>query len=452
MSGRQIPANSSSLTKRFAWTTAARLLLLTILLGVIAFINSGDRLNINSHTTQVAATTLACAFGLSAVYAWFLKIGKYLRTLVIVQLVLDQLIWSVVVYLSGGATSGATSFYGLSCLFGAILAGFRGAAIAASAAAVCYITLVTSLAHGWLRVPPDQPAAAYLVSMDEIIYAGVVNVLVLVVVALLAGNLTERLRITGGQLLRVEEQLDLAEREAELGRLAAALAHEIRNPLGSISGSIRLLKGAHDLSVEDRQLCDIVDREAQRLNDLVTDMLNLAKRRKPELEVIDLARTAREVVNLAQASGRSAGDVSVEFEGDESVRVLADPGMARQMLWNLVRNAVQASRSGGQVQVRVERVGDEALASVSDTGVGLDDEAKEKIFDAFYTTRSKGTGIGLAVVKRISDDHGWQIDVSDTEGGGATFTLRLGPSEEQPEGSVPKRSVQPWTLFPGRSR
>src|SRR5690606_5030108 len=125
--------------------------------------------------------------------------------------------------------------------FGAVLAGFRGAALAASSAAGFYVSLVVLLATGVLSPPPDQPSGAYHASSDDIVYGVVVNLLMLAVVALLAGNLTERLRATGGQLIRAEERADQAEREAELGRLAAGLAHEIRNPLGSISGSIRML-------------------------------------------------------------------------------------------------------------------------------------------------------------------------------------------------------------------
>lgn len=437
-----------SLEKRFAWASAARLLLLTILLGIISFVNAGETFTATGYTAQVALVTLGVAFGLSAVYVWFLRQGRHLLFLVNVQLVLDQMIWTVVVYLSGGATSGATSFYGLSCLFGAVLAGFRGAALAAAAAAVSYIALVSSLANGWLHAPPDQPASAYINSTEELIYSGVVNLLVLAVVALLAGNLTERLRATGGRLVRVEARLDQAEREAELGRLAAALAHEIRNPLGAISGSIRLLKTTPSLGQEDRLLCDIVDREAERLNNLVSDMLNLAKRRVPELSVVNIAAIAAEVTSLARNSGRSVSDVRVSYEGPELLSVMADGEMVRQMLWNLVRNAVQASPSGGHVQVTGERMERHAAITVADSGEGLTDKAKTQIFDAFFTTRSQGTGIGLAVVKRIVDDHQFSISVRDTDGGGATFRVELGTLVSEPVGTPQAQAKERWTLFP----
>lgn len=438
------------LNRRFAWATAARLILLSVLLFVILSVNVRGRLTLESFTVQVATLTLLVAFSLSGIYAWFLRQGRHLRLLVTIQLVLDQAIWTVVVYLSGGATSGATSLYGVSCILGAILSGFKGASLAAVAAAGYYLLLVFGMQSGWVRPPPDQPSVVYLLATDEAIYGVVVNVLVLIVVALLAGNLTERLRATGGQLARAEERADRAEREAELGRLAAALAHEIRNPLGSISGSIRMLRSNPGLDPDDQQLCDIVDREASRLNDLVSDMLDLARTRKPERQVVDVSQIAREVVDLASHSGRGFQDVPIVFFGPSELKVSADSAMLRQLLWNLVRNAVQASTAGSVVRVST-RVNEEEEAEVEvvDHGQGLDPIAKEKMFDAFYTTRSKGTGIGLAVVRRIVDDHGWTIAVHDTEGGGATFVVGLGAAESGPIGSRHPKKPERWTLSPG---
>jgi signal transduction histidine kinase len=265
----------------------------------------------------------------------------------------------------------------------------------------------------------------YRILPNELVYYVFVNLLVLVVVALLAGYLAERLRITGGQLVRAEERAEQAERMAALGRLAAGLAHEIRNPLGSITGCIQLLKSASALTTEERQLCDIVEREASRLNDLVTDMMDLSRPRKPQPVETNVAAVAREVVELAARSGRAVSDVAVIYEGEERVCVRADAGQLRQLIWNLIRNAVQASSAGDEVRVRVTKTVQGIELEVIDHGVGIDEEAKQRLFDAFFTTRSKGTGIGLAVVKRIADEHGFRIEVDSMEGRGATFRVTM---------------------------
>ncbi len=417
----------ATLPRRLAWLTGARLLFLTVLLGLVGLFYLRGQFRLDSFTIRVALLTLAVAFGLGGVYAAVLRSGQHLSFLADAQLVLDQLTWTAIVYLSGGASSGATSFYGLSCLVGAILTGLRGAGIAAASGSICYVALAGALQLGLIAPPADQPSALYTVSGDELIYYLAVNLLVMVVVMLLAGYLAERLRMTGGQLVEAEERAEQAERMAALGRLAAGLAHEIRNPLGSIAGSIQLLRTGSGLSDEDRQLCGIVEREAARLNDLVTDMMDLSRPRKPVFSTVDAAGVLRDVAELTSRSGRGVSDVEVVWSSPDHVPVRADSSQLRQLIWNLVRNAVQASSAGDKVHVTLE-VDDQQRVqlSVQDEGIGIDEQAKAKLFDAFFTTRTQGTGVGLAVVKRIADDHDFRIDVDSEEGRGATFRVSLG--------------------------
>jgi two-component system sensor histidine kinase HydH len=214
-----------------------------------------------------------------------------------------------------------------------------------------------------------------------------------------------------------------AERLAALGRLAAGLAHEIRNPLGSIAGSIELLRTGGTLSGEDQKLCEIVERETARLNDLVGDMLDLSRPRAPAKVTFDLAVTARDLTMLAAKSGRG-GDVCVRYDGPRAAPVLADAAQLRQVVWNLMRNAVQASAPGDEVLVRVsDGPGGERRLEVSDHGPGIPKGARRQLFDAFFTTRSHGMGIGLAVVKRIVDDHGFTVEVDSGDGLGTTFRV-----------------------------
>jgi signal transduction histidine kinase len=301
--------------------------------------------------------------------------------------------------------------------------------VAAVSGGICYGALVTALAKHWVTPPPDQPPAMYLPSPDELAFYVTVNLLVLVVVMLLAGTLADRLRWTGGALIAATERADQAERMAALGRLAAGLAHEIRNPLGSIAGSVQLLRSGKGLDEEDRQLCEIIQREANRLNVLVTDMVDLSKPRKPDLAVVDAATVAREVVALAAKSGRAVSDVEISFETDgKSALVRADSAQLRQLVWNLVRNAVQASEAGEQVRVSVTRSADAVELAVVDSGVGIEEAQMPRLFDAFFTTRSQGSGVGLAVVKRIADQHGFLIQVKSEAGRGATFRVLMAPA------------------------
>jgi two-component system, NtrC family, sensor histidine kinase HydH len=417
------------LPTRLAWMTGLRLGFFTLLLVATAIFYLGGELERYPVSLRIVFFTIGASFALAAAYAAFLRTGKNLQRLAYAQIVLDQATWTVLVYVTGGAASGATSFYAFTCLVGAILVGLRGAALAAIVGALAYGSLCASLATGLITPPHDQ-AAAYVTKGSEIVYPMLVNGVGIGIVALLASYLAERLRLTGGALEEATARAREAERLAGLGRIAAGLAHEIRNPLGSISGSIEMLRESPLLSSEDRELCAIIRREASRLNNLVTDMLDLSKPRAPEAEAVDVASLARDVVALAARNERSGtGDVLVVYEGpQESAVARCDGGQMRQVLWNLVRNAVQASGAGATVRVKVMPHGKEVTLSVDDQGPGIPQEAQARLFDAFYTTRSHGVGIGLAVVKRIIDDHakmGATIDVHSPPAGGASFRVTL---------------------------
>ena len=418
-----------SLAGRIAWITGCRLGLLVVLLGATATAYLHGELARYPFSLRVVFVTIASGFALAAAYAIALRNGRRLHVLAWSQIALDQLTWTAIVYVSGGASSGATSFYALTCLVGAILVGSRGAAFAAALGIGIYALLCGAFHFGWVRPPPDQGWAGYSMGGSELVYSLLVNTLGVTVVALLAGYLAERLRLTGGALQVATRRAHEAERLAVLGRIAAALAHEIRNPLGSIQGSIEMLQESPSLTDEDRRLCDIVRREARRLNDLVADMIDLSRPRAPNPEATDVAALAREVVALAANAARGS-DVAVRYEGPDEKTAVArcDGAQIRQVLWNLVRNAIQASSAASTVTVRVE-IGDrDVVLSVDDQGPGIADADRARIFEDFFTTRTQGAGIGLAVVRRIVEDHapmGARLNVERARGGGASFRVAL---------------------------
>jgi two-component system, NtrC family, sensor histidine kinase HydH len=417
-----------SLAARLAWITGLRLAFLTLLLGATTTLYLRGDLARYPFSLEVVFVTIAAGFALAAVYGVSLRTGKRLQALAWAQIALDQLTWTAIVYVTGGATSGATSFYALTCLLGAILVGLRGAAVAAGLGIAIYSGLCAALHFGWVPPPLDQAEGAYALTESQIVYPLLVNALGMTLVALLGGYLAERLRLTGGALQVATQRANEAERLAVLGRIAAGLAHEIRNPLGSITGSIEMLRESPALSDEDRRLCDIVQREARRLNDLVGDMVDLSKPRRPRPEATDIAGLAREVVALAANAARGS-DVGVAYEGPERETVArCDGPQMRQVVWNLVRNAIQASSAGSTVTVRVEQRERDVTLAVDDQGQGIPENVALRIFDDYFTTRTQGAGIGLAVVRRILQDHapmGAKLAVQRAPGGGASFRVSL---------------------------
>ncbi len=422
-----VTEDARALRRRIAWITSARLVFLTVVLGALAFFWFRGELTRYPITMRVVFGTIASGYIAAAVYAALLRAMRYLRALVYGQVVVDQLTWTLVVWITGGPTSFATSFYSLTCLVGAILLGWRGAAIGAGLGITLYWAMSAGLVTGAVSPPSDQPLLHFDLAVPDLTYAVLANTLGVGIVALLGGYLAERLRITGGALEAARQRALIAERQAVLGRVAAGLAHEIRNPLGSIRGAIEMLHESPALANEDKRLCDIIERETLRLNDLVGDMVDLAKPRAPNAEAVDVARLARDVVELATRSERSQ-DVHVIYTGPDSpVRARCDGAQMRQVVWNLLRNAIQAGPPGSTVEIGVAS-GPRVELSVSDQGPGISAAERHKMFDAFYTTRSQGLGIGLAVVKRIVDDHaamGCELTVENTPGRGARFVVSL---------------------------
>jgi signal transduction histidine kinase len=416
-------------SQRLVWVTGARLLLLLVLLTGTAFFYFRGALSSFPTSRGLLLATIGAGFVLGAAYAGALRIGRFTRTLAVAQLLLDQCAWTVVVYVSGGPTSGASTLYALTCVIAAVLVGRRGAVLAAVAALVLYGGLCLAAVRGLLHAPTEQHIE-WATTPHDVGWAFLLNGLGIVVVAVLSGYLAHRVRATGGELVEARERAEAAERLAVLGRIAAGLAHEIRNPLGAISGSVEILREAPGLTAEDRALCDIVTVEVARLEDLVSDMMDLARPRPAAPESVDVVAVASDIAKLATASNRGA-EVDIRFEGPVSAMGYFDLAQLRQIIWNLLRNAVQATPSGGVIHLRI--LNDSNLDRplellVDDEGAGVPPERRARLFDPFFTTRTHGAGLGLAVVRRIVDEHskhGARISVEDAEPRGARFRLTI---------------------------
>jgi two-component system sensor histidine kinase PilS (NtrC family) len=229
----------------------------------------------------------------------------------------------------------------------------------------------------------------------------------------------------------MEEDLKRSEKLAAVGRLAAGLAHELRNPLASIGGSIQLLQENKVFSDEERQLMSIVLREADRLNALVTDFLRFARPTPSQLELLDLREVVSSTATLFSNDPTRRG-VQLELNLPELLPVAADAGQLGQVLWNLLTNAAEAMPQGGKVCVSGKLAGGQVLLEVADDGPGIAVDDLPHIFEPFYTTKERGTGIGLAIVHSIIQGHGGEVQVRSTEGRGTVFLVKL--AERRAEG------------------
>ncbi|MBR2978961.1 MAG: PAS domain S-box protein [Myxococcaceae bacterium] len=228
------------------------------------------------------------------------------------------------------------------------------------------------------------------------------------------------------------EAVQRSEKLAALGQLSAGLAHELRNPLASMSGSVQLLSESAQLDAEDRRLMDIVLREADRLDALITDFLRFARPRPLQPGHFDLARAIH--TSLALLRNRPTDKAFTIVESlPESLPFFGDADQLGQVIWNLLVNAAQALRQeGGDIRVTAQRLSDGAVEIVvSDTGVGIAERHLSSLFDPFFTTKQGGTGLGLSIAHGIVQAHEGRIEVTSREGEGTTFRVVLPCREAQ---------------------
>ena len=231
---------------------------------------------------------------------------------------------------------------------------------------------------------------------------------------------------------RLERDSRLRQRLAAVGEMAAGIAHEIRNPLASMSGSIQILRQELPLSEEQAQLMDIVLRESERLNDTIRSFLAYARPQRFSIARLDLRRVLNDAALLLRNSAEvEEGHLIDVMVPTTEVAFEADENQIRQIIWNLATNGLRAMKSGGRLRLgaRIDPgTGGESesvVLEVSDEGVGIPADQLDAIFQPFRSTFSKGTGLGLAIVHRIVSDYGGEIHVSSTPGRGTTVSVRL---------------------------
>jgi two-component system, NtrC family, sensor histidine kinase PilS len=246
------------------------------------------------------------------------------------------------------------------------------------------------------------------------------------------------------EIRRLEREVRMQDRLAAVGRLAAAIAHEIRNPLTSIAGSVSMLSEVPDLSDEHRQLLQIVTRESDRLNGIITDFLAYSRGKQYQFAKVSLLPLLEDTLTLlehrlvAQSTGIR---IERRYEAREAF-TLADGDKIKQVFWNFCENAVRAMHDGGALRVSLEPVADDWQVSFADTGPGMSPQVIEKIFEPFQSGFEGGTGLGLAIVYQIVQAHDGKVWARSKPGQGSVFVLRLRRLEVAEEMKETARPLQ----------
>lgn len=311
------------------------------------------------------------------------------------------------------------------------LTSIAGAAVVAAACLNDVLLVTSKLSHGLYLVP--HAFSVYSLGVASTLlarYRTTAGQLELTASSLKSA--TEELRHSHDELRQIQDELTSKQQLATVGELAAAIAHEVRNPLAVIVNAVAGLRRA-GMSEDDRKvLLDIVDEEAARLNRLVTDLLRFARPVTVQRSAVSLV----ELAHRAQTLAREGHTVTVSISDDPDVAtVWVDPGLFRLVFDNLVENALQSMPGGGTVTIQIRRGEWNGAPCVRvelrDQGQGMEPEVLERAVDPFFTTRPSGTGLGLPIVQRIIEAHGGDIEIESEAGAGTSVILLLPMGEPQ---------------------
>lgn len=265
------------------------------------------------------------------------------------------------------------------------------------------------------------------------------EILVFLLVGVVTGIFSDRerkrellLKHTAEELERVNrelqgsfEQLRRADRLSAIGKLSASLVHEIRNPMASIEGAIKILQ-KNGLPEEKRdEFSGIIEKECRRLNRLLTNLLEFARPSPPDYRDVNIGAVVDSVFGLAGPAALKNGITLKKTVSPQVPRVVCDPEQMTQVFLNLTLNAIQSMPDGGEISFDIGKEGENVAVQVKDQGVGIETQDLERIFDPFFTTREDGTGLGLSIAHQIVTQHGGSVRVDKNSDKGMTFSIVL---------------------------
>ncbi len=227
------------------------------------------------------------------------------------------------------------------------------------------------------------------------------------------------------QIKRLEDEIKRKEKLAAIGELSSNIAHEIRNPLASLKGSIEMLREDAISATYKERLMEIALKEMERLNHIITDFLTYSRPALPTFQTFDVCELLDETVELLQNMDHQKGRIVVRKNYRGGLPIHADPQKMHQVFWNLGMNAIEAMPEGGALSISALRQDGLITITFEDSGTGIEAKDLEKVFYPFFTTKENGTGLGLAIAYRIIEEHRGRISVKSTSGAGTVFEIIL---------------------------
>ena len=398
-----------------------------MLLGSTIILQLGEKTSPFAPSLIVLYGIIFVIFFLSFIYGLLLKRIKRDGPFALLQILVDTTIVSLIIFVTGSFLSVFSFLYLVVLIYSSMLLSRRMTLIIAAVCSIQFGIMVDLEYYGILT--PFGMKTSHLAAMfawNEVLYKVLITMMACFAVAFLSSLLSEQTRKTKKELQAMEDHVKRVEKMAAIGEMAAGLAHEIKNPLASLSGSIQLLKEDIRYDPDHDRLMQIILREADRLSLLVSNFLLYARPPAGKVEPVELDKVLIETTELFEKDGSTDGRIATTSNIESDIWIEMDPVHLRQILWNLLLNAAEAIDGAGKISIEMygERNKD-AWVKIIDDGCGISREILKSIFDPFFTTKTSGTGLGLSIVHRILQAYDSRLDVDSEPDKGTTVTLKL---------------------------
>lgn len=423
---KQYAFHDQSFTEKLKLLSSSRIFIAATMFAATLIIHPGQH---NKDIFNAFLFVTICHVAVAIFFFFSEKIipRRQIQRFAYLQIVWDILFHTSIIYLTGGISSQYKFLYWISILFSSILFLRIGAIVAASLSALFYAVLVDLEYFESLPQFMASFSRFEFSSEKPVVHSIMVNVLIFAFIGFVSSIITTRLSRAEANVLQQDKKLrDLEEKImrskhlASVGEMAARIAHEIRNPLTSVSASMEMLSKNEREDSNEIMILDIARREARRLNQLLTDFLDYARPNLPAFRLQKLSKLLDESVQMfKQGYPNIQFDVLNNIQDEQDLKL--DPRMISQLFWNVFKNASEAMGDKGKIHIQLtEEFGRRYVIDVTDEGEGLGDKKNEQLFEPFFSSKPKGTGLGLSIAYRVMQDHQGEIQLESALPKGCT--------------------------------
>jgi len=411
----------SSLIK---WIIVSRVIFAIILIISCLVFSSRENLSFFSQPFLSLYNIAASILILSIFYLIWLNKNKKKLALAYFQIIIDTFFVTAIIFVTGSYESIFTFLYLVVIIYTSMLLLQKGSLIIATISCVQYGILIELEYYKIITPHFGQFYLSNTTDESHIIYRIIIFIIASFAIAILSGILALQLKGVKQDLKMVQEHLKRVEKMAAMDEMISGIAHEVKNPLASLSGSIQLLhEDTKPGSYEDK-LMQIVLRETDRLESIVNDIRLFAQPRTDNACELKIADSIEDIVELFLKDPEWGKKIHITTNLNKNILVFIDPLHFNQILWNLLKNAAQSIEGSGEIKIQLKLSKNSRIyLTIEDTGIGIKSKDFNHIFDPFYTTKSNGTGLGLSIIHRLIDTYNGMIDFESSPGNGTIFTV-----------------------------